>query len=83
MAVWWLASKETASALLRAEAANCRAAVLSMFVCVEDWRSGCWSSGSISKLVVASANQTSGLRRRTDVAIPRAGVILAIYNVGA
>ena len=40
MAVWWLASNETASALLRAEAANCRAAVLSMFVCVEDWGSG-------------------------------------------
>ena len=40
----------------------------------------CWSSRGISKLVVASANQTSGRPRRPDVAI-RAGVMLAVAGV--
>lgn len=40
----------------------------------------CWSSRGISKLVVASANQTSGRPRRPDVAI-RAGVMLAVARV--
>ena len=45
---------------------------------LEKW---CWSSRSISKLVVTSANQTSGRPRRPDVAI-RAGVMLACRCTG-
>jgi hypothetical protein len=56
IAVWWLASKDTASALRRAEAANCRAAVLNI-VCVGESRGKVKEARSISKLKMSAANQ--------------------------
>lgn len=57
IAVWWLASKDTASALRRAEAANCRAAVLNIAACGRGGNRRGEARG-ISKLEVSPANQT-------------------------